>query len=64
MKDTKVSAHAADTAEDQCADRCRLGDDGAVSDGAAGAGSTDLCAAMLYLCMEVAGCPTVCRRRR
>src|SRR5215471_13250596 len=39
--------------------RSRLGDDEAVSEGAAAGdpGAVDL----LYLCMEVAGCPTVCR---
>jgi len=40
----------------------RLCDDGAVSEGSATTGPGDRRAtAMLYLCMEVAGCPTVCR---
>ena len=46
----------------QCGNRRPLGDDGAVTEGtAAGRPSDPGTVTMLYLCMEVAGCPTVCR---
>src|SRR5262249_2844227 len=49
-------------AENQYGDRRPRRDDGAVSDGSAAGGSADLGPVrLLYLCMEVAGCPTVCR---